>query len=61
MNAATGYPLSRRQRIRRTIATLQQRMRDQRDLLVSPRQELAAARQMARSHRRLEVMRRQLR
>ena len=32
-----------------------------RDLLLAPRQELAAARQLARTHRRLEVMRRQLR
>jgi hypothetical protein len=40
---------------------MQQRMREQRGMLLAPRQELAAARQLARTHRRLEVMRRQLR
>jgi hypothetical protein len=61
MNAANGYPVSRRARIRRTIALMQQRMREQRGMLLAPRQELAAARQLARTHRRLEVMRQQLR
>jgi hypothetical protein len=37
------------------------RVQAQRELLFSPRLELTAARQMARSYRRLEVLRSQLR
>jgi hypothetical protein len=37
------------------------RIQGERDLLYSPRNEMAAARQLVRSQRRLEVLRSQLR
>jgi hypothetical protein len=37
------------------------RIRGERELLYSPLNEMAAARQLVRSHRRLEVLRSQLR
>ena len=61
MNMTSTFPLARAHRLRRTIATLQRRIQGERELLVYPRLELAVARQMVRSQRRLEVLRRQLR
>jgi hypothetical protein len=47
--------------LRRAIAVLLHRVQGEREMLCSPRLEVAAARQMVRSRRRLEVLRSQLR
>ena len=52
---------TRRRRLWQTIRTLRNRIRQQRELLEHPGLELAAARQLARSQRRLEGLRSQLR
>lgn len=44
--------------VQRLVATLEARLRRQRELLWHPRLELAAARQMARTNRRLVALRR---
>jgi hypothetical protein len=44
-----------------TISALRRRIRQERELLEHPGLELAAARELARSHRRLEVLRSSLR
>jgi hypothetical protein len=59
VNAST-LPRARVRRLRRTIAGVRRRIQGERELLSYPPLELAAARQMARSQRRLEVLRRQL-
>jgi hypothetical protein len=51
----------RHRRLWQTIRALRQRMQQERKLLEHPAMELAAARQLARTHRRLEVLRSQLR
>jgi hypothetical protein len=48
-------------RLHRAIAAVRRRISAERDLLVSPRLELVAARHLFRSQQRLEVLRRQLR
>lgn len=57
----SNVPLARARRLRQTIAALRRRISGERELLGYPRLELAAARHMVRSQRRLEVLRRQLR
>jgi len=54
-------PVTRRRRLRQAIRALGNRMQQERELLAHPGMELAAARQLARSQRRLEVLRSQLR
>jgi hypothetical protein len=54
-------PPSRHRRLWQTIRVLRHRMRQERDLLEHPGMELAAARQLARTQRRLEVLHSQLR
>jgi hypothetical protein len=54
-------PAARHRRLWQTIRALRHRMRQERELLVHPGMELAAARQLARSQRRLEVLSSQLR
>jgi hypothetical protein len=54
-------PKARVQRLRRAIAAVRRRITEERELLLSPRTELAAARQLLRSHRHLQVLRSQLR
>ena len=61
MTIVSTFPLARARRLRQTIAALRRRISGERELLWYPRLELAAARQMVRSQRRLEVLRRQLR
>jgi hypothetical protein len=61
MNKRVRFPVARRRRLRQAIAAVSSRIRRERELLFSPRLELGAARQMVRSHRRLEVLRSQLR
>jgi len=61
MNMGVTFPVARRRRLRQAIAAIRSRIRRERELLFSPRLELAAARQMVRSHHRLEVLRSQLR
>ena len=51
----------RHRRLWQTIRALRQRMQQERGLLAHPGMEFAAARQLARTHRRLEVLRSQLR
>jgi hypothetical protein len=60
MNMRVTFPVARRRRLHRAIAAISSRIRREKELLCSPRLELAAARQMVRSHRRLEVLRSQL-
>ena len=60
MNTISDVPLTRARRLRRTIAAMRRRIQVERELLAYPRLELAAAHQVARSHRRLHVLQRQL-
>lgn len=56
---ASNDPGQRQSRsLRRLISTLEARLQRQRELLWHPRLELAAARQMARTNRRLTALRR---
>ncbi|MGH2456269.1 MAG: hypothetical protein ACRDHD_08445 [Candidatus Limnocylindria bacterium] len=48
----------RARRIRGLISGIERRIRHQRELLWNPRLEIAAARQIARSRRQLELLRR---
>jgi hypothetical protein len=52
---------TRHRRLWHAIRTLRNRIRQERELLEHPGMELAAARQLARSQRRLQVLRSQLR
>jgi len=60
MTIRRRIPKARARRLRSAIAAVRRRISDERELLFSPLMELAAARQLARSHRHLEVLRRQL-
>jgi hypothetical protein len=57
----TGMDTTRHRRLWQRIQSLRSRIRQERALLEHPGLELAAARQLARSQRRLEVLRSQLR
>ena len=61
MDNRSIQPVARRRRLWQLISALRHRIRQERELLEHPAMELAAARQLARSHRRLEVLRSQLR
>jgi hypothetical protein len=61
MSIRLRFPIARGRRLRQAIAVISSRIRRERELLSSPRLELPAARHMVRSHRRLEVLRSQLR
>ena len=52
---------ARARRLRHAISAVHRRLRSARELLIVPRMELAAARQMVRSQRQLRVLRRQMR
>jgi len=61
MHISTIQETPRHRRLWQAIGALRGRMRQERELLGHPRMELAAARQLARSQRRLKVLRAQLR
>ncbi|HET7141777.1 MAG TPA: hypothetical protein VFJ03_04780 [Candidatus Limnocylindria bacterium] len=61
MTVQPAFARSREGRLRRAIAVMRRRLSEQRELLLTPRLELASVRHAARSHWRLEAMRRQLR
>jgi hypothetical protein len=54
-------PTARHRRLWQAIRALRQRMRQERELLEHPGLEFAAARQLARTQRRLQVLHSQLR
>ncbi|HEX2142693.1 MAG TPA: hypothetical protein VHK28_10565 [Candidatus Limnocylindria bacterium] len=58
MNASNERGMRPDRSIRGLIRALEARLQRQRELLANPRLELAAARQMARTQRRLAVLRR---
>jgi hypothetical protein len=60
MDTRSIKPTARHRRLWQTIGALHHRVQQERALLADPGRELAAARQLARSQRRLEVLRSQL-
>jgi hypothetical protein len=61
METRSIRPAAPHLRLWQTIRALRHRVQQERQLLAHPRMELAAARQLARTQRRLEVLRSQLR
>jgi hypothetical protein len=61
METRSFAPATRHRRLWQAIRALRHRMQQERELLAHPGMEFAAARQLARSQRRLEVLRSQLR
>jgi hypothetical protein len=61
MDTRPNQPATNNRRVWQTISALRRRIRQERELLGHPGLEVAAARELARSQRRLEVLHSRLR